>query len=277
MSGVMRNTGFERFASLFGSPLGANLLSLSGLVYPGATAFVKMTAAGTFALDTNTYLTLDQSTPQTLSASPIFDNLTAGRIPFASATKTLTDSANLFWDSANNRLGIGTISPSSLFNAVSGVSDFRFSTGALAVTPTISVINKNIGGKAAALLAGASGSAFVFDNSGFFSIMSEIKSAFTGNSLGTGLTLFRIIANGNVGIGTITPACKLDTTGAIRATTNIHTTGSGYLYLNEASITADTVNDVRIYNTGGTFTVQKCTVASGTKNGGTWATIFSAT
>lgn len=37
--------------------------------------------------------------------------LTTGRVPFADANGLLTDSANLFWDSANTRLGIGTTSP----------------------------------------------------------------------------------------------------------------------------------------------------------------------
>ena len=41
---------------LGGQPLATNLTSLSGLTY-ASTSFVKMTAAGTFALDTNTYLT----------------------------------------------------------------------------------------------------------------------------------------------------------------------------------------------------------------------------
>jgi hypothetical protein len=40
----------------------ANLASLSGLTYGTAAAFVKMTAAGTFALDTNTYLTAETDT-----------------------------------------------------------------------------------------------------------------------------------------------------------------------------------------------------------------------
>lgn len=117
--------------------------------------------------------------------------------------------SNLYTASTTWNVGIGTTSPSSLFNAVSGVSDFRFSTGASALTPTMAVINTNTGGKAAALLAGTSGSAFAFDNSGVFSIMSEAKSAFTGNSLGTGSTLLRILANGNVGIATNTPTAKL--------------------------------------------------------------------
>jgi hypothetical protein len=41
---------------LGGQPLATNLTSLSGLTFV-STSFVKMTAAGTFALDTNTYLT----------------------------------------------------------------------------------------------------------------------------------------------------------------------------------------------------------------------------
>jgi hypothetical protein len=43
-------------SGLGGQPLSTNLTSLSALTY-ASTSFVKMTAAGTFALDTNTYLT----------------------------------------------------------------------------------------------------------------------------------------------------------------------------------------------------------------------------
>jgi len=47
-------------------PLATNLTSLSGLTY-ASTSFVKMTAAGTFALDTSTYLTGNQSITWTAS------------------------------------------------------------------------------------------------------------------------------------------------------------------------------------------------------------------
>ena len=43
-------------AGLGGQPLSTNLTALTGLTF-ASTSFVKMTAAGTFALDTNTYLT----------------------------------------------------------------------------------------------------------------------------------------------------------------------------------------------------------------------------
>lgn len=38
-------------------------------------------------------------------------SLTAGYIPFGAGTSAFGNSANLFWDSANSRLGIGTSSP----------------------------------------------------------------------------------------------------------------------------------------------------------------------
>jgi hypothetical protein len=40
-------------------------------------------------------------------------SLTAGRIPFGAGTSALGNSANLFWDSANNRLGLATSGPAS--------------------------------------------------------------------------------------------------------------------------------------------------------------------
>ena len=38
-------------------------------------------------------------------------SLTAGRIPYGAGTSALGNSANLFWDSSNNRLGVNTSSP----------------------------------------------------------------------------------------------------------------------------------------------------------------------
>jgi len=47
-------------AGLSGQPLATNLTSVAGLTYVSAS-FVKMSAAGTFALDTSTYLTANQN------------------------------------------------------------------------------------------------------------------------------------------------------------------------------------------------------------------------
>lgn len=58
-SGVL-NVPTYTLTGLGGQPLATNLTSLAGLSYASAS-FVKMTAAGTFALDTSTYLTGNQS------------------------------------------------------------------------------------------------------------------------------------------------------------------------------------------------------------------------
>lgn len=52
------------------------------------------------------YLKLDQTSAQTVTASPIFNWGTSTRIPYYSVTKTLTDSANLTFD-GNNLTAVG--------------------------------------------------------------------------------------------------------------------------------------------------------------------------
>lgn len=61
-------------AGLGGQPLNTNLTALGGLTYV-SSSFVKMTAAGTFALDTNTYLTT--VTPHDLLSTTHGDTLAA--------------------------------------------------------------------------------------------------------------------------------------------------------------------------------------------------------
>lgn len=69
-----------------------NLTSLAGLTF-AATAFVKMTAAGTFGLDTTLY--------QPAGSTYLTGTLTAGRIPYASGAQTLVDAAALTFDGTN--------------------------------------------------------------------------------------------------------------------------------------------------------------------------------
>ena len=137
-------------SGLVGQPLAVNLTSLSGLTY-ASTSFVKMTASGTFALDTNTYITsvgtgvaneltywsgtnalgslttatypsltelsyvkgVTSSIQTQLNSKFTLPSLTSGSVLFSNGSTIAQDNANFFWDDANNRLGIGTASPSS--------------------------------------------------------------------------------------------------------------------------------------------------------------------
>ena len=104
------------------------------------TPFVKMTAAGTFALDTTTYLSSISSsdvttalgyTPvtnaRTLTINGVTYDLTADRtwtiaagisgsgvatrIAFWDSTSSLSSNSDLYWDNVNSRLGIGNVLP----------------------------------------------------------------------------------------------------------------------------------------------------------------------
>jgi hypothetical protein len=82
-------------SGLGGQPLATNLTSLSGLTF-ASTSFVKMTAAGTFALDTNTYLT-------TASAASTYLPLAGGTLTGPLTLNYSTPTINL------NDTGDGTI------------------------------------------------------------------------------------------------------------------------------------------------------------------------
>ena len=71
-------------------------------------------------------LNLDQTSKQTLTTSPIINNLTAGRIPFSDTDKSLTDDAGLIWDNVNKRIGIGTNTPVSKLDMLDTVTDTAF-------------------------------------------------------------------------------------------------------------------------------------------------------
>src|ERR1039457_492090 len=89
-------------------PSAANLTSVAGLTY-AATSFVKMTGAGTFGLDTNTYITslagawlLNGNTNGAKKTLGSIDNFDIG---------FLTNNAERMTILANGNVGIGTASP----------------------------------------------------------------------------------------------------------------------------------------------------------------------
>ena len=80
--------------------LATNLTSISALTF-ASTSFVKMTAAGTFALDTNTYLTAESDTLTSVTGR---GNTTTNAITVGG----LTVATNLIYtDTVNGRVGIG--------------------------------------------------------------------------------------------------------------------------------------------------------------------------
>lgn len=125
-------------SGLGGQPLSTNLTSLSGLTF-ASTSFVKMTSSGTFALDTNVYITGNQTI--TLSGDVTGSGTTAITTAISNATvtgKLLTGYIS----------GAGTVAATdSILQAiqklngnvsalVTGVSSVNGATGAVTITVT---------------------------------------------------------------------------------------------------------------------------------------------
>ena len=63
------------------------------------------------------------------------NTVTAGRILYGAGTSALGNSANLFWDSSNNRLGVGTASPA-VTVAISATDAILLPVGTTGQRPT---------------------------------------------------------------------------------------------------------------------------------------------
>jgi hypothetical protein len=97
------------------------------LNYPSwtsGTPFVKMTAAGTFSLDTTSY--------QPLLTNPVTGTGTATRVAFWDTGSSISSDSALYWDNSNKYLGIGTATPS---KALDVISDAKVNGALLGIGP----------------------------------------------------------------------------------------------------------------------------------------------
>jgi hypothetical protein len=136
---------------------------------------------------------------------------TAGSVVFAGASGAYSqDNANFFWDDTNDRLGIGTSSPSTLLHVAGGSSPV--------------VLNQNTVGSIASFTAlGVTyGASFGVNADGTY-VTSAANTVFSVS----GSETMRISSAGNVGIGTTSPATKLEVadSGTVRITA-LNTTGT---------------------------------------------------
>jgi hypothetical protein len=173
---------------------------------------------------------------------------TVGRVLFEGAGNVVQESANLFWDNTNGRLGIGTSSPTTPINIVSSTNAALFvkiqnnNSGALATTGYEMQSNTAYGSIFATSsnytpygVLGASQIGFYTSNT--FAIALDSSSADFKIGVGTSaVERFRIKGNtGNVLINTTTDAgFKLDVNGTARVNTLTIGLGGGQLAQNTA-------------------------------------------
>jgi len=154
----------------------------------------------------------------TIGTTPITSG-TAGRLLFESATNKVSESANLFWDIANNRLGIGTASPGTALD-VNGVLTLR--TAQIFTDSTNGSDNKELALSSANAIGVDRGAFFALEGNEVASIGGSILfgagdvssgkiSFFTGNYL----ERLVILATGNMGVRSPAPASVLSIKGSI--------------------------------------------------------------
>jgi len=140
-------------------------------------------------------------------------DFTVGSIPFATDADELgQDNANLFWDNSNKRFGIGTNSPSHLFDIVGSGnirSNIRSASGfafhAIEGLNQAFLRVKNVGGKQAV---------YQMDSTNDLLIGYDVGSTGDISIIQNGVTVIaKFTALGNFGINTTSPTSKLHVTG----------------------------------------------------------------
>ncbi len=154
-----------------------------------------------------------------IPATGISGSGTAGNITLWSAENSITGNNNLSWDNINNRLGIGSNTPSATLDVTGNI---RITDGTQA---NGKVLTSDQDGFASwqTIPASLSGSG----SAGNISIWAG------ANSLGYSNNFFWDNANSRLGIGTINPATSLDVTGKIRLADG--TQGTGKILVSDAT------------------------------------------
>ena len=130
---------------------------------------------------------------------------TVGSVPYVSASGTLNqDAGQFFWDATNNRLGIGTATPSQSLEVSGGsIIASGYANRAAATGPALEI--------------GWTGSTTILQsyNSTTSAYVPAQYSALNHSFDTSGSVRMTILGGGNVGIGTTTPAYSLDVLGYV--------------------------------------------------------------
>ena len=209
---------------------GYSVLSL----YYSTTASAAPTAgnlvAGELAINTNDgilYYKDSSGVVQKIGTKGGVNGTSSGQVLFNNSG-VIGGSNNLFWDITNGNLGIGTSSPSSKLS-VAGIETLR----TINDNGYISFFNS----------ANTTRSGFIQGAVGAFAISADLAVPMTFQTSAT--ERMRIDSSGNVGIGTSSPATKLDVktaalAAAIQWSDNINSTGFLSTVTNGSAINSNT-------------------------------------
>ncbi len=228
-------------------------ISMSGTVATESDPQVGAVTNNQWCRGDGTSIQCDQAAPSgaTSSGAAGFLQLSGGSGAFASSSATAGQ--QLFWDTTNHRLGIGTVTPLSLLHTYStivspssgeanGVGQIRIDNGATALTNASGLEFKIAG-----------------DTNGYGSKIQALNSSgsqlvFAGRQGSPTWTEYmRIASGGNVGIGTTNPGAELHVDGTSELL-RLTSSGFGTIYagsdVNNPWFGTSTNHDLRLITNG---------------------------
>jgi hypothetical protein len=211
---------------------GSAATTLTGyLIGNGTSAFTASATIPTSALSGSVSLTTQVSgTLPVGNGGTGITTLTAGYIPYGNGTSAFGSSSNLFWDSTNSRLGLGTVTPANRLHVklTSGGNTAQFE-GAGASDSYINITNTGVSNTylgfnnsgstnsvgiptGVSYFANANGYPVAFSTNGVERARIHASGGVSiGNTTDPGAT--NLSVSGNIGAGTTSPAYKLQVFG----------------------------------------------------------------
>ena len=255
-------TGNGTVTSVAALTLGTTGTDLTSTVANGTTTPVitlnvpTASAANRGALSAADWTTFNNK--QNALTNPVTGTGTSGQVAYFNGTTTITSESNLFWDATNDRLGIGTTSPSSILHIESALG----STGnALRLQNTTAATTGNrldmdFWFKSVAWTNARTAQISAVTTDTYFPNTDIVFSNHNGTSAIGVTERMRITSGGNVLIGTTTDAgFKLDVNGTGRFSGTL--TGTTAVFSNTVTGIQGTFTDgfqglIIGYYTGGT-------------------------